>query len=55
MNSMMNGSNAILVDTNVLIYAYDAQDREKQKHAAPVRPSHGAVDRDSGALVQCIM
>ena len=50
MNSMMNGSNAILVDTNVLIYAYDPRDRDKQEQAIPVRQRHGTVGRDSGAL-----
>ncbi len=33
MNSMMNASNAILVDTNVLICAYDPRDRNKQERA----------------------
>ena len=32
----MNGSSAFLVDTNVLVYAYDPADREKQERAVRI-------------------
>jgi len=33
MSSMRNGSNGFLVDTNVLVYAYDLRDRNKHERA----------------------
>ena len=50
MNSMMNASNAILVDTNILIYAYDPRDRDKQDRTRPMRPRWGTAGRDVAAF-----
>ena len=53
MNSMMNASNAILVDTNILIYAYDPRDRDKQERA--IRVINNLI-RSKGMVVsvQCL-
>ncbi len=45
---MKNGTRVFLVDSNVLVYAYDPADREKQRRASTVLESLG--DTDAGAL-----
>ena len=50
MNSMMHASNAILVDTNVLINALDPRDRDKQDRARSMRPRWGTAGRDVAAF-----
>lgn len=53
MSYMTNASNALLVDTNILVYMYDPRDRTKQKQAVRVFDalviSHRAV-----LSVQCL-
>lgn len=50
---MTNASNAILVDTNVLVYGYDPRDRRKQQQALLVLDR--LIGRERAVLcVQCL-
>lgn len=53
MSSMKNVSNAFLVDTNVLVYAHDPRDRDKQQRALLVINSLVQVER-AVLSVQCL-
>lgn len=53
MSYMTNASNAFLVDTNVLVYAYDPRDRPKQERALLVIDSLIASER-AVLSVQCL-
>lgn len=50
---MRNGSNAFLVDTNVLVYAHDPRDRKKQEQAFRVLDSLISSER-AVLSVQCL-
>jgi hypothetical protein len=47
---MTNGSSAFLVDTNVLVYAYDPSDEDKRERAIEVLQSLG--DSPTGPVKQ---
>ncbi|TAK35410.1 MAG: PIN domain-containing protein [Chloroflexota bacterium] len=49
----MNASNAFLLDTNILVYAYDPRDRDKQERAVLVL-DHLASDERAFVSVQCL-
>ncbi len=50
---MMNGSNDILVDTNILVYCHDPRDLEKQRRAISLLDR--IIERERAALsVQCL-
>ena len=50
---MMSGSNAALIDTNVLVYAYDPRDRQKQDRALLILDRLIIVNR-AVLSVQCL-
>lgn len=53
MNSMTNASNAILIDTNILIYIHDPRDRYKREQALYV--VNCLIERNQAVLgTQCL-